>query len=68
MGPLAFTDGEVDGASRAGCQRDEDGLPSFAEHGEGPMAAFEAELFDVGPDRFGDPQTVECQRRERMFG
>ena len=31
------------------------------------MAAFEAELFDVGADRFGDPQPVERQQAEQRM-
>jgi hypothetical protein len=36
-------------------------------HDQRPVSPFEAELVDVGAERFGDPQTIECeQRTERM--
>ena len=61
----AFADGEVDGAGGAGRHRDEDGLAAFAEHGEGAVAAFEAEVFDVGAECFGDAQAVEREQRDQ---
>src|SRR5205085_1814979 len=45
LGP--FADGEIDRSGRARRQRDGDDLAAFAEHGEGAMAAFDAERFDV---------------------
>ena len=43
----AFTDGEVDGSRGAGREGDGDELSAFAEDGEGAVAAFDAECFDV---------------------
>ena len=42
-----------------GGERHGDDLAAFADDGEGAVTAFEAEVFDVGADGFGDPQPVE---------
>jgi hypothetical protein len=57
-----FPDGEVDGAGGAGREGDGDDLGALAQDGEGAVAAFEAEGFDVGAGGFGDPQAVEGQQ------
>ena len=31
------------------------------------MTAFEPEVFDIGPDRFGDPQPVQRQQEIRAW-
>ncbi len=59
LGPL--TNGQVDRAGRAWRERDGDDLAALAEHREGAMAAFDAERFDVGAERFGDTQAVDGQ-------
>jgi hypothetical protein len=59
-----FTDGEVDGARGSWGERDGDDLAALAVHGQGAMAAFEAERFDVGAERFGDSQPVDGQQRD----
>src|SRR5664279_5464316 len=59
---VTFADGQIDRPGSTRCQRDGDGLTSLAHDGEGPMASLEAQGLDVGPDRFGDPQTVERQQ------
>jgi len=48
----AFTDDEVDRSSSSRCERDDHGLATLAQHQQGSMPTFEAELFDVGTDRF----------------
>jgi hypothetical protein len=53
----AFADREIDGAGGARCHRDENGLDAFAEHGDGAMPAFEAEVFDVSAECLGDPKS-----------
>ena len=65
IGPFAaFTDGEVDGAGGAGRERDDHDLAAFAQDRQRAVAAFEAEGFDVGTGRFGDPETVERQKTD----
>ena len=60
-----FADGQVDGAGRARCQRDGDGLAALAHDGERPMSSLDAEGLDVGSDRFGHPQPVERQQGDQ---
>ena len=40
-------------------------LPPLRMHGQGAVPALEAEAFDVGADRFRDPQPVERQQRDQ---
>ncbi len=47
----SFADGEVDGSARARDERDERGFGALAEDLQGPVPAFEAEVFDVGARR-----------------
>ena len=61
----AFTDREIDRRGGARRQRDSHDLPAFAQDPQRAMAAFEAELFDVGARRFGDPQPIECQQADK---
>ena len=42
-------------------------LPPLRTIGEGAVAAFETELFDVGADRFGHPQAVEREQAEQRM-
>ena len=60
----AFTDGEIDRPRGAGRERDGHDLAALAQDRQGAVAAFEAELFDVGAGRFGDAQPVECQQAD----
>jgi hypothetical protein len=62
LDPLA--DGEIDGPGSAWCEWNGDGLAALAQHGQGAMAAFDAESFDVSTERFGDPQPVDRQQRD----
>ena len=64
----AFADGEVDGPGGAGRERDGDDLAALAQDGQGAVAALEAEAFDVGAGRFGDPQPVEGEQADRARG
>jgi hypothetical protein len=47
-----FPNGEVDGAGCARCQRDGHDLATFAQDGQGPMAALRSERLDIGPGGF----------------
>ena len=60
----AFTDREIDRPRGAGRQRDGHDLAAFAQDLQRAMAAFQAELFDVGARRFGDPQPIQCQQAD----
>jgi hypothetical protein len=44
----ALTDGEIDRPGHPRCERQSGGLATLAHHGEGAVAALEAEGFDVG--------------------
>ncbi|HEV8625790.1 MAG TPA: hypothetical protein VG034_15130 [Acidimicrobiia bacterium] len=48
-----------------GAKREGDALAALAGHGEGAVAAFETERFDVGAERLGDPQPVETRVKPR---
>ncbi len=48
--------GQVDGAGGAWREGDSHGLAALAQHRQSPMAPFDAEGFDVDPDRLGDPK------------
>jgi|SRR5829696_1861909 len=50
----SLSDGQIDSAGDAWCERHRRGLAALADHGEGAMAALQAEGVDVGADRFGD--------------
>ncbi len=50
----AFSDGEVDCSGGSWGERDRDGLAALAVDDEGAVAAFEAELLNVGTDRLRD--------------
>jgi len=43
-----FADGQVDRPGGARCQRHGDDLAALTGHGEGPVAALEAYVLDVG--------------------
>jgi hypothetical protein len=60
----AFTDREVDGACGPRCERDRHDLAALAQNREGAVAALEPTRFDVGADRFGDPQSVQRQQAD----
>src|SRR4051812_40914565 len=53
-GVEALTDGEVDRTGGTRCERDGDDLAALAQHGEGAVPAFEAELVDVRAQGLGD--------------
>ena len=61
----AFADDEIDRSRGARSERNGDGLAALAQHDQGAVSAFQAESFDVGADRFGDPQPVKCQQRDQ---
>src|SRR5947209_1022116 len=61
---VAFPDGEIDGPGGAGCKGDGDDLAALAPDRERAVAAFEAEGFDVGAGRLGDPQPVEREQAD----
>ncbi|MCA1693586.1 MAG: hypothetical protein LC749_02025, partial [Actinobacteria bacterium] len=58
-----FADRQVDGASGARRERDDHDLAALANHRERAVAPFDAERFDVGAERFVDPQPVDGQQR-----
>lgn len=55
------------GPGRAGRERDRHGLAALAVHHKSAVAALEAELFDVGAQRFRDAQPVERQQRAQRM-
>ncbi len=61
-GPSARSPMARSNARGAGSERDRDGLAALVVHDQGPMTALEAELFDVGAERLGDPQPVQSQQ------
>ena len=63
----AVSDREIDRAGGPGRKRNDDDLAALAENPQGAVAAFDAELFDVRTDRFGDPQPVECQQAQQRM-
>src|SRR4051794_35381638 len=60
-----FSDRQVDGPGGAWCEWDDDDLAALAQHGQGAVTAFEAELVDVGAECFGDAQPVDRQQVEQ---
>ena len=63
----AFADREVEAAGGPWGERDGDDLATFAQDGEGAVAAFAAHGGDVRPEGFADPQAVEREQRyQRM--
>jgi hypothetical protein len=63
--PLA--DSQVDRSGGARRKQDGRGLAALTEDGEGPMTSLHAERLDVGADRFGDPQPVKGQERDKIL-
>lgn len=61
----AFADREVECPCGAGREGDHHDLAAFAHDREGPMAALEAEAFDVRAGCFGDPQAVQAQETDQ---
>ena len=61
----AFANGQVDGPGDTWRQRHRDELAALAQHGQGAVAAFLAERFDVGTDRLRHPQPVQRQQRHQ---
>ena len=61
--PLA--DGQVDGPRRPWRERDGDYLAAFASDHQGPVAAHDAQVLDVGACGFGDLQPVEGQQGDQ---
>jgi hypothetical protein len=53
----SLADREIDRACRPGSERNRDDLASLACNGEGTVAAFEAERFDVGTEPLRRPAT-----------
>ena len=65
----ALADGQVDRPRGARRERDGDDLAALAGDHQGPVAALDAERFDVGAGGFGDPQPVEGQQGDqRVLG
>jgi len=65
----ALADGQVDRPGGPRRERDGDDLAAFAGDQQGPVAALDAQRFDVGASGFGHAQPVERQQRnERMLG
>ena len=50
-----FADGQIDRSGDTWGERHRDQLAALAQHGQGAVAAFLAEGFDVGADRLGHP-------------
>jgi len=61
----ALADGQVDGAGGAGGERDGDDLAALAGDDQGPVAALESQVLDVGPDRLRYPQPVEGEQGDQ---
>jgi hypothetical protein len=61
----SFADGQVDRSGGARRERDRDNLAALAQHGEGAVAAFDAELVDVSAECLGDPQPVDREQRDQ---
>ncbi len=63
---VAFADRQIDRASRPRHERDRRRLVPLAENVQRPMAAFDAEVLDVGRARLAHTQPVQAeQHRER---
>ena len=57
----AFPDHEIDGAGGAWRHGDDDGLAALATDPQRVMAAFEANIRDVGTEGFRDPESVSMR-------
>ena len=57
----SFADGEVQGSTGPGHQRDRGGLVAFADDLQRAVTAFKAEVFDVGAAGFADAEPVEAE-------
>ena len=57
-----LTDGQVDRTGSPGRERGRDDLAALAEHRERAVPALETEGFDVGAERFGNPQAIDGQK------
>jgi len=57
-----FADGQVDRTGGPGGEGDGDDLAALAGHGEGSVAALEAEGLDVGSQGFADPEPVDATK------
>src|SRR5580765_3679662 len=60
--PVRSPDGQVERPRGPRSQRDGDDLAALAGDGQGPVAAFQAQVLDVGTGSFGDPQPVQGQQ------
>jgi hypothetical protein len=56
IGPLVRVPIAVDGPPDGWRERDQDDLGAFAAHAQDPVIVFLAEVGDVGPGGFEDPQ------------
>ncbi|WP_431911856.1 hypothetical protein [Micromonospora carbonacea] len=65
-GPLA--DGPVDSSGHRWRQRDEHGLAALAAHAQDPVAVFLAQVDDIRPAGFEDPQTEQAQQGDQGEG
>ena len=59
--------GQVHGACHSGRQWHGDDLAPLADHGESAVAALEPDRVDVGTDRLGHSETVQCQQRDQRM-
>jgi hypothetical protein len=64
---VALADREVDSAGGPRDKGDDGGLVALAEDLESAVAAFEAEVLDVGGARFADAEAVEAPGGRRVL-
>jgi hypothetical protein len=65
----ALADGWVDRPGRARRQRDGDHLAALTSDRQGPVAAFQAQVLDIGAGSLKDSQPVQSQQGDqRMLG
>ena len=62
-----FSGGQVDRPGGARRQRDSDDLAALTGDGQRPVPAFQAEVLDIGPSGFGDPQPVQGEQGDQRM-
>ena len=60
-----FADRQIQRSGSARDERDPGGPVAFADNLQRAMPAFEAEVLDVGPARFADPQPVQAEQHRQ---
>lgn len=60
-----FTDCEVEGPSDPRRQWHGDDLAAFAGHSQGAVTSLQSQRVDVGAERLGDAQPIQCQQRHQ---